>query len=93
MITFNIKRVDGGGGGGGGKEGKVSEADADAQGILAWGDDKGEIHLVTQHVLMESCRRGAYLTPAITFVDMHLSDHVQLLILSFCSFPPVIYVT
>ena len=59
MTSFSIRRMDG--------------VDGEHH-ILAWGDDKGRVRLMTQHVLMECCRRGSYATASLAFVEMAVSE-------------------
>jgi len=59
MSSFSIRRMDG--------------VDGEHH-ILAWGDDKGRLRLVTQEVLMDSFRRGTYVTASLAFVEMDISE-------------------
>jgi hypothetical protein len=58
MTSFNIKDLAGRGGGGERETIGSPDHDVDIQGIFAWGDDKGDLHLMTQNTVINACRRA-----------------------------------
>ena len=68
MTSFNVKDLSGGG------TNALGDSDADSLGVFAWGDDKGDLYLISQSSVMQACRRGTYLTPSTAFVKMSLSE-------------------